>query len=234
VTPSATPERQPTGPASTDIDLVRRIADRDEAAFEILMRRYNGRLFRVARAILKDDADAEDVVQEAYLDAYRHIGAFRGDASVATWLTRIAVNQALMRLRGRRRDGVVVPFIRHGDQTLEGEDMSMRAAADESPSEATLRAEVRQLLEKKIDALPAAYRAVFVLREVEELSVEETAAALSIPAATVRSRSFRARALLRAALARDVDLATTGVFGFAGDRCDRMVAAVLARLHELS
>jgi RNA polymerase sigma-70 factor (ECF subfamily) len=216
------------------VDLVRRIADRDEAAFEILMRRYNGRLFRVARAILKDDADAEDAVQEAYLEAYRHIGAFRGDASVATWLTRIAVNQAWMRLRRRRRDGVVVPFARSGGQTLEGEDMSMHEAAGESPAEATLRAEVRRLLEKKIDALPAGYREVFVLREVEELSVEETAAALSIPAATVRSRSFRARGLLRAAIARDVDLATAGVFAFAGDRCDRMVAAVLARLHEVS
>lgn len=201
----------------------------DHQAFEALMRRYNGRLFRVARAILKDEADAEDALQDAYLDAYRHMDQFRGDAELGTWLTRIVVNQALMRLRRQKRDGIVVPFGQaDADQTHQEKEVPDEQG--ESPSTATLRAEIRQILERRIDELPLAFRAVFVMREVEDMSVEETAQALSIPAATVRTRLFRARALLRESLARDVDIATGDVFAFLGARCDRIVAAVLARL----
>jgi RNA polymerase sigma-70 factor (ECF subfamily) len=201
-----------------DADLVRRIALNDQAAFESLMRQHNGRLFRVARAILKDDAEAEDALQDAYLDAFRHITAFRGDAQLSTWLVRIVANQALMRLRRQKRERVVIPFT---NETAHD--------TGESPTAATLRGETRRILEQRIDELPVAFRTVFILREVEEMSVEETANALNIPAATVRSRLFRARALLRAALARDMDLETGDVFGFDGARCDRIVAAVLAR-----
>ena len=198
------------------------------------MRRHNGRLFRVARAILKDDADAEDVLQDAYLDAYRHIGDLRGEAQLATWLTRIVINHALMRLRRHRRDRVVVPFGERPpeDGGLEPDQAEAAGMADESvesPPGAVLRGEIRRLLERKIDDLPVAFRTVFVMRDVEEMSVQETADCLSIPAATVRTRLFRARALLREALARDLDAATVGVFGFAGERCDRIVAGVLAR-----
>lgn len=194
------------------------------------MRQHNGRLFRVARAILKDDADAEDAVQDGYLDAYRHIGGFRGDAQLGTWLVRIVANQALMRLRRQKRDRVVVPFqTRDGGEGAGGERDVPDTKAEEPPA-AVLRAEIRRLLEHRIDQLPVAFRTVFILREVEDMTVDETAAALEIPAATVRTRLFRARALLRASLARDLDMATGDVFGFAGARCDRIVARVLGVL----
>ena len=201
----------------------------DHAAFEALMRQHNGRLFRVARAILNDDAEAEDALQDAYLDAYRHIGEFRGEAQLATWLTRIVINQALMRLRRRKRDRVVVPF---GERRRPGASRPRRPTwrtRERSRHRATLRGEIRRMLERRIDELPVAFRMVFVMREVEDMSVQETAECLSIPAATVRTRLFRARALLREALARDMDAATARVFGFAGERCDRIVAGVLAR-----
>jgi RNA polymerase sigma-70 factor, ECF subfamily len=225
-----TPSAPTPKPASADdAELVGRIARHDQAAFEILMRRYNGKLFRVARAVLKDDAEAEDALQEAYLDAFRHIGEFRGEARLSTWLTRIVINQALIRLRKHRRDRVVVPF---EDGCAPETDPAEADVADEhteSPPDATLRAEVRRALERRIDELPMAFRTVFVMREVEDMTVEETAECLSIPPATVRTRLFRARALLREALARDMDMATVDVFSFAGERCDRIVAGVLAR-----
>ena len=214
---------------SDDAALLARTAAHEVGAFESLMRRHNSRLFRVARAILKDDAAAEDAVQEAYLEAFRHSGTFRGDAQVSTWLTRIVINQSLMRLRRLKRDRVVVPF--------EGEDPGGPGGGEgppdertESPAASTLRAELRRLLERRIDELPATFRTVFVMRDVEEMSVQETADLLGIPPATVRTRLFRARALLRQALARDLDTATVDVFAFAGERCDRIVSAVLARV----
>jgi RNA polymerase sigma-70 factor (ECF subfamily) len=223
--------------AVDDSELAGRVARHDHAAFEALMRRHNSRLFRVARAILRDDTEAEDALQDAYLAAYRHIGDFRGGAQLATWLTRIVINHALMRLRRRKRDRIVVPF---------GEPLAMepgvepdQAEADmadedsESPTGIVLRSEIRRLLERRIDDLPVAFRMVFIMRDVEDMSVQETAECLSVPPATVRTRLFRARALLREALARDLDAATAGVFGFAGERCDRIVAGVLARCRAL-
>ena len=216
--------------AAPDAALVTRTAAGDHAAFEALMRRHNGRLFRAARAILKDDAEAEDAVQEAYLDAYRHMPEFRGESQVGTWLVRIAVNHALMRLRKQKRDSVVVSF----DQQEAGDSGDivdhLADERNEAPTTTIQRSEIRQLLERRIDELPMSYRTVFILREVEEMSVEETSTALGIPPATVRTRLFRARALLRQALARDVDVVTGEVFGFAGARCDRIVAAVIAQL----
>ena len=221
---TATPANAP------DSDLVTLTASGDHRAFEALMRRHNGRLFRAARAILKDDTEAEDAVQEAYLDAYRHMPEFRGESQVGTWLVRIAVNHALMRLRKQKRDSVVVSF----DQEEPGDSGAivehLADERNEAPTTTIQRSEIRQLLERRIDELPMSYRTVFILREVEEMSVEETSTALGIPAATVRTRLFRARALLRQALAREVDYVTGEVFGFAGARCDRIVGAVLARL----
>jgi RNA polymerase sigma-70 factor (ECF subfamily) len=219
--------------AGDDATLVARVARHDQDAFEMLMRRYNGRLFRIARAILKDDAEAEDALQDAYLDAYRHIGDFRGGARFGTWLTRITINQALMRLRKQKRDRVVVPFAdRHATES-EPAEVDVADERTESPPRATLRAEIRAILERRIDELPVAFRTVFVMRDVEDMSVEQTAECLSIPAATVRTRLFRARGLLRAALARDMDRATLDVFTFAGERCDRIVAGVLARVRRV-
>jgi RNA polymerase sigma-70 factor (ECF subfamily) len=213
-----------------DPELVSRIANHDEAAFETLMRRYNGALYRVARGILKNTADAEDVLQESYLSAYRHIADFRADAKLSTWLTRIVVNQALARRRSQRCSRIVVPFSqRHADERID----PVRVEADDlagSPEELTSRAEIRSLLERKIEALPVAFRTVFMLREVEELSGAETAECLSITEATVRSRLFRARGLLRESLSRELDIATGDVFHFGGENCDRVVAGVFARL----
>jgi RNA polymerase sigma-70 factor (ECF subfamily) len=216
-----------------DSALVERVARDDHGAFETLMRRHNSRLFRVARAILRDDVEAEDALQDAYLDAYRHISQFRGGARLSTWLTRIVINHALLRLRRRRRDPVVVPFgkpwaVEPGVESGWTE-VDVADEPSKSPSEVLLQGEIRRLLERRIDTLPVAFRVVFVMRDVEDMSVQETAECLSIPAATVRTRLFRARALLREALARDLDPATAGVFGFGGERCDRIVAGVLAR-----
>lgn len=224
---------RPEGIANLDdAELVARTARGDHAAFEAMMRRYNSRLFRVARAILKDDAEAEEALQDAYLTAYRRMNEFRGDARVSTWLTRIVINQSLMRLRRQKRDRVVVPFTRPGESVTTGDPQEIEAVADkrtESPSNATLRGEVRRILERRIDELPVAFRTVFIMREVEDMTVEETATCLGIPETTVRTRLFRARALLRQSLERELDAATANIFGFAGERCDRIVATVLAR-----
>ncbi len=213
-----------------DPELVRRIANHDEAAFEIVMRRYNGALYRVARAILKNAADAEDVLQESYLSAYRHIAHFRADAKLSTWLTRIVVNHALARRRSRHRSRNVVPFSQlHADEWIDPAPVEADDSVN-SPEQSTSRAEIRSLLEQKIQDLPVAFRTVFMLREVEELSGAETAECLSITEATVRSRLFRARGLLRESLARELDMATGDVFHFGGEHCNRVVAGVLARL----
>ena len=215
--------------ADGDDRLAARIAERDEAAFELLMRRYNSRLFRVARAILKNDTEAEDVLQDTYLEAYRHIADFRNVSSLSTWLTRIAINRALMRLRQLRRDRVIVPFAAEGAEPVD----PVQEVADphaESPSDAVLRTEVRRILERKVDGLSASFRMVLVMRDIEDMSIAETADCLGIPPATVRTRLFRARALLRDALAREFDTAAADLFGFDGARCDRIVASVLRRL----
>ncbi len=227
------PATATAGNARTDdAELARRIASGDHAACRELMRRYNQRLYRTARAILKDDAEAEDSVQEAYLLAFRAMAGFRGDAKLSTWLVRIAANEALGRLRKRSRAAAIIPLDgNHFDGELaEAMEDDMMPSTPEQPENAALRAETRRLLEAKIDELPDAFRAVFVLRALEELSVEETAATLGIPDATVRSRFFRARGMLRAALSRDIDIAFDQAFAFAGERCDRIVAAVMSRL----
>ena len=206
---------------AAEMQLSQRIAHGDARAFEQLMRSHNRMLFRTARAILRDDAEAEDALQEAYLRAYRSIGAFRGEAKLSTWLVRLVANEALARRRKEARRAEVLPIV-PGAAEEDSMDQS------DGPQRKAERAEIRRLLEEKIDALPDGYRAVFVLRALEELSVEETAAALDIPAATVRTRFFRARSQLREALSREVDLAFDDAFSFAGERCDRIVARVMA------
>jgi RNA polymerase sigma-70 factor (ECF subfamily) len=196
------------------------------------MRTHNRALFRTARAILRDDAEAEDALQEAYLKAYRTIGTYRGDARLSTWLARVVANEALMRLRKHARRGAILPLQPGVD--VEQLNQIAEGSMDKEPESSARRNEMRKLLEERIDALPGAYRAVFVLRAVEEYSVEETAAILQIPEATVRSRFFRARSLLREGLASEVDLACEDAFGFAGERCDRVVAGVMARLVQVA
>jgi RNA polymerase sigma-70 factor (ECF subfamily) len=216
-----------------DVELARRVGCRDEPAFELLMRRHNQMLYRIARAILRDDSEAEDAVQDAYLAAFRNIAGFRGGSRLSTWLARIVINESYGLLRKRKRAGVVLPFDRGADAWSAGErdaeEGAMTGTDAEQPDAAASRGEVRRLLERNIDALPDQFRTAFILREVEEMSVDEAAACLGVPAATVRTRTFRARALLREAMAREVDVATVHAFGFAGERCDRIVARVLAR-----
>ena len=215
--------------ADDDLALATRIGRRDHDAFEALMRRHNGRLFRVARAILKNDADAEDALQEAYLDAFRHIETFRGGSTLVTWLTRIVINRSLMSLRGGKRHGIIVPFAERDEPGRGKTEADVEDRTAVSPVDGTLRAEMRRLIERRIDELPSAFRTVFIMREVEEMSAEDVAECLGIPAATVRTRLFRARALLRQSLSRDIDAATGDAFKFDGERCDRIVRAVLAR-----
>lgn len=211
-----------------DVALAGRVAAGDVGAFEVLMRRYNRRLFRLARAMLRDDAEAEDVLQEAYLLAFRRIGQFRGEAALGTWLSRLVLNECLgRRRRSARRDNVVPIIAAPADMDLE----SMATSHAETPDQAAVRTELRGLIERKLDELPEAFRTVFVLRCVEELTVEETAATLGVPEATVRSRHFRARSLLRESLAREIDVAERDVYEFGGWRCDRIVATVLAKLN---
>ena len=216
-------------PDANDGDLATSAAAGDARAFEALMRRYNRMLFRTARAILCDDAEAEDALQEAYLQAHRSLGSFRAEAKLSTWLVRIVANEALMRLRKRTRRAEIVPMQSADSPEVE---QVMETDTDNAPDTRAARAEVRRLLEAQIDALPEAYRTVFMLRAVEELSAEETAEVLDIPAATVRTRLFRARSLLREALAQKIDVACEDAFSFAGERCDRVVAGVLARLDQ--
>jgi RNA polymerase sigma-70 factor (ECF subfamily) len=214
----------------SDAALRQRVVDGEQAAFADLMRRYNRRLYRVARSILRDDAEAEDALQDAYIQAYRALPEFRGEASLATWLTRIVMNAALMR---RRRSGRMAEVIELGaDAPLEQGGATGDASTSGQPEHAALRAQARGLIEAKIDGLPEVFRTVFILRAVEELSVEETARVLDIPEATVRSRFFRARGMLRESLAREFDFALDDAFGFDGARCDRIVSKVMDRLRE--
>jgi RNA polymerase sigma-70 factor (ECF subfamily) len=214
----------------SDLALATRIAQGDRGAFTTVMRRHNQLLYRTARAILRDDADAEDALQDAYLKAYARIGTFSGDARLSTWLVRIVVNEALGRLRQRKRDQTVVPFSPSRERPSESEEDMVPGRHEETPENMTLRAEMRKLLERSIDELPVAFRTVFILREVEEMTVEETALALQIPSGTVRTRLFRAMSLLRESLAREMELSLDGWFEFAGARCDRIVARVLKEL----
>lgn len=213
----------------SDVETARRIAFGDVHAMEHLMRVNNRTMFRTARAVLRDDAEAEDAVQEAYLHAYRSIGSFRGDSKLSTWLVRIVVNEALARRRKDARRAAIVPIRGGGAEEYEYEAEAEMRDQDGPESDAQ-RSELRRLLEQKIDELPEAYRAVFMLRALEELPVNETAAVLGIPEATVRTRFFRARSQLREALSQEMDMAFDDAFAFLGERCDRIVARVLARL----
>jgi RNA polymerase sigma factor (sigma-70 family) len=210
-----------------DRTLAARVVSGDRAAFESIIRRYNRRLYRLARAALRDDADAKDALQDAYLHAYRSIAQYRGDASLSTWLSRVVLNQCSARTRRASRRDNIVPIVSAGDRL---QSLAEVTEPPESPDGLTAREQIRSVLEKKVSELPEIFRLVFVLRSIEELSVEETADTLGISAETVRSRHFRAKGMLRESLAREVDLAHGDIFEFAGEACDQLTEAVLARL----
>jgi len=215
--------------ALQDADLVRMAVQRDEGAFRIIMQRHNRRLYRCARSIVRDDNEAEDIVQEAYVNAFSNLASFRGDAGLATWLTRITLNEALARVR-RRRPTVELAALdaveRDRVQIIPFPLMAMNT----DPERTAAQREIRCLIERAIDDLPEPFRVVFVMREIEDLSVEETADFLGLRQATVKTRLHRARRLLRKAL--DTQLATTltEAFPFDGMRCARMTEVILQRL----
>ncbi len=191
------------------------------------MRRYNRRLYRLARASLRDDAEAKDALQDAYLCAYRSIGQFRGASALSTWLSRLVLHECSARRRRSRRRENIIPMV-SSDSNM---DVVARIAdSSETPDHAVARTQIRRVLERKVDELPEILRVVFVLRSVEELSVEETADSLAIPQETVRTRYFRAKGMLRESLAKEVDFAEGDIFRFGGMHCDGVVANVLARL----
>jgi len=227
------PKTNPNPPLDgcADAELVSLTIAGNDLAFAQIMRRYNRLLFRTVRSILKNDDETQDALQEAYLNAWRALASFRADARLSTWLVRIAANEALGRLR--RNSAQIMPLNSAIDPDGETPEIQMQANPDDQPEHLAMRAQVRRQIEARIDTLPDSFRTVFMLRGVEELSVEEVALALDIPEATVRSRFFRARGILREGLSRDIDMAISDAFSFAGPRCDRIVEGVLAKIaHE--
>jgi RNA polymerase sigma-70 factor, ECF subfamily len=212
-----------------DVELVELARQRDAGAFRVIMRRHNRRLYRVARAVIRDDSEAEDVVQEAYFHAFANLSNFRGDSSLATWLTRIALNEALGRVR-RRRPTVELSTLDAESQHETHVIPFPLMAANCDPERAVAQREIRRLMERAIDDLPEVFRIVFVMREIEELSVEETAGFLNLPQATVKTRLHRARRLLRQALDEQLASTLADAFPFDGMRCTRMADRVLERL----
>ena len=210
--------------ALSDVEVVRRVRAGETALFEILMRRHNQRLYRVARSILKDDGETEDVMQQAYLNAYLNLDQFAGKAPFSTWLTKIAVHEALA--RSRRRVAVECHTVpESGDAAMS----HIRTPAPD-PEHQAFATELRSLLESAVNNLQEDHRTVFTLRKIEGLSTAETAECLGISQDNVKTRLHRARALLREDLLARTGAATSGAFQFHLSRCDRVVAGVLEKI----
>jgi RNA polymerase sigma-70 factor, ECF subfamily len=212
-----------------DGELARRCAERDSTAIRHVVSANNQRLFRAAWSILKDHGEAEEAVQAAYLKAFAGIAGFEGRSTLSTWLTRIVINEALARMRAIRRRNALLNA--EGVSVIDTfREKLMRGSEPASPDAALAVARLRTLIERAVAGLPPSFRTVFVLRDVEGLSVEETAEATGLPAATVKTRLFRARRKLQGALAPDVRTALEGAFPFAGADCERMTQRVLDAL----
>jgi RNA polymerase sigma-70 factor, ECF subfamily len=209
----------------SDEELVQRIRNGDTALYEAVMRRYNQRIYRIARSILRNDAEAEDVMQEAYVRAYQHLADFAGEAKFSTWLTKIAINESLGRLRRRARTSGS-----NSSSDVNLHIMETVMTGERDPESQAYDRELKLVLEDSIEALPENYRSVFMLRVVEGLDVNETAAALNIGAETVKTRLHRGRALLRKELERRAGIAAPQLFPFHLSRCDRVVEGVFRRI----
>lgn len=216
----------------TDEQVVDRVRAGETALYEILMRRYNQRLYRVACAILRDTAEAEDVIQDAYVRAYQHLDQFAGRSPFSIWLTRIAVNEALRRLQLRRRSTQFENLDNDGEDTMWDAESNVPEGSPDPEQRASI-AELGRLLEEAVLDLPQQYRAVIMLRDVEELSTAETAAALDLTEDNVKVRLHRGRAMMRDRLFARVGTGVKTAFPFMGERCDRVVLGVFARLREL-
>ena len=219
------------GTLADERNLVERAASGDQSAFRAIMEQNNQRLYRVARAVMKDDTEAEDVVQETYLRAFFNLSKFRGESSLTTWLTRIALNEALGRKR-KQRAMVTLETVETAQQTSAQIIQFPAMNTETDPERSAAQNEIQRLLERAMDALPEPFRVVFVMRDVEEMSIEETAFHLGIRPQTVKTRLHRARRLLRQSL--DGELASTlkETYPFAGARCARITEAVLSRLRK--
>lgn len=218
--------------AMDDAQLVACVRAGEREAFRQITQRCNQRLFRVVRGVIRDEAEAEDVVQEAYLHAYQKIGSFRGEASLASWLIRIALNEAYGRLR-RKRETVEIEVMETVMDAGNVVPFPGTESTGEDPFRMAETAQLRRWLEGAIDALPEGFRLVYLLRDVEGCSVEETATALELREETVKTRLHRARKQLRAALEDKVSGARGGVFEFMGARCARVTEAVMARIEAM-
>jgi len=202
----------------TDAEIVERVRAGETALFEILMRRHNQRIYRVARAVIKDEADTEDVMQQAYINAFTHLSQFQDRSQFSTWLTRITVHEALARRRKRKPE-----------ETPE-DVMETLTSPQPDPERQAYAAELRRVLEAAVDSLPETYRLVFMLRDIEGLSTSETAAGLELGDEAVKTRLHRARAMVRSAITERVGASTAEAFAFQAPRCDRVVAAVMAEI----
>lgn len=212
-----------------DNELVLRIVGGGLTEFPVLMRRHNRRLYRTARAIARDSVEAEDIVQETWVRAYAHLPTFRGDSAFSTWLQRILINEALGR---KRRAKAVVGYDETSEQQMSSVIMFPNCGVD--PESSVWRAQVSHLIEQAIDALPTDFRLVFVLRVVEDMSGSEVAEQLGIPEATVKTRLYRARALIQKELAKNLSCAFADMFPFGGARCEALSNRVMRRLGLLS
>jgi RNA polymerase sigma-70 factor (ECF subfamily) len=209
----------------SDEEVVARVLAGETAMFEIVMRRHNQRLYRVARSILRNDTEAEDVMQGAYVRAYEHLNQFAGRAKFSTWLTRIAVREALARQRRGNRYQEFEPM-----SELEGDPMDRFASLALNPEQQASNSEVRRLLAEAVEKLPDAYRTIFMLRDVEEMSTTDAADVLEISEENVKARLHRARALLRESLYARAGMERKVVFNFHAVRCDRVVKNVFERI----
>lgn len=214
-------------PAYDEAALIRRASAGEAAAARQIIRTHNQRLYRLVRAVLRSNADAEDVLQEAYLRAFASLDTFNGDSSLSTWLSRIALNAALMRLRAQKRQKRAAPPI----ATMEAQIIPFPLSSTTAdPERVMAQRQLLHLVEEATDALPETFRLVFVARVIEGLSVEETAGLLDLPAATVKTRLHRARKLIRTRLEEQIGPVLIDAFPFAGTRCDRLTEAVIAKL----
>ncbi|MER8727360.1 RNA polymerase sigma factor [Mesorhizobium sp. M1027] len=212
-----------TPAASGDMQLVGRALARDGDAFRTIIKTHNQRLYRIARGVVRNDSEAEDIVQEAYVSAFAHLESFRGDASLATWLSRIVINEALGRLRKRRRM-VAMP------ENPQAEIIRFPLNPSDDPERTMAQRQILELVERATDSLPDVYRIVFVARVIEGLSIEETAELLGVRPETIKTRLHRARALVRKALDDQIGPVLLDAFPFAGRRCERLTNAVMQRL----
>ncbi|MER8386159.1 RNA polymerase sigma factor [Mesorhizobium sp. M1428] len=212
-----------TPAASGDMQLVGRALARDGDAFRTIIKTHNQRLYRIARGVVRNDSEAEDIVQEAYVSAFAHLESFRGDASLATWLSRIVINEALGRLRKRRRM-VAMP------ENPQAEIIRFPLNPSDDPERTMAQRQILELVERATDSLPDVYRMVFVARVIEGLSIEETAELLGVRPETIKTRLHRARVLVRKALDDQIGPVLLDAFPFAGRRCERLTNAVMQRL----